>query len=333
MRRFLTHSGGFARRLLLGCFLAVSVAIPGRAAAESKPRILATIAQLGEPMSRILGDCATVETLLGPGVDPHLYRLTRSDAAKALSADALMANGLNLEAQMRDLFDRLSTRKPVIYAGELLDTSKLLRTGGVVPDPHIWMDPRLWSDALSESATAIVKAFPTCAASVAKNEAVVLAEIAAVDAYIEARVATLPPSARVLATAHDAFGYFGKRYGLTVIGVQGISTESEAGVAHIRDMAQTIHDRKIAAVFVETSTAARAVDAVIEGARALGATVTKGPALFSDAMGPPGTYEGGYVGMLDHNATSIVRALGGDAPERGMNGRLNSARQNKDTSG
>ena len=331
MRQILAHSRTVAHRLILSCLLAVSLAFP--ATASAKPKILATIAQLGEPMSRILGDCATVETLLGPGVDPHLYRLTRSDVAKALQANGLMANGLNLEAQMRDMFDRLSARKPVIYAGELLDQAKIVLTGGVVPDPHIWMDPRLWAEALSASANAAAEAFPACAPHVAQNKAAVLAEIAAVDSYIEARVATLPPSVRVLATAHDAFGYFGKRYGMTVIGVQGISTESEAGVAHIRDMAQTIHDRQIAAVFVETSTAARAVEAVIEGARALGANVTKGPALFSDAMGPPGTYEGTYVGMMDHNATSIVRALGGNAPERGLNSRLNNDHKQKDTSG
>jgi manganese/zinc/iron transport system substrate-binding protein len=312
--------------------LAAFVAIPTvwtPADASAKPKILATIAQLGEPMSRILGACATVETLLGPGVDPHLYRLTRSDAAKALAADALLANGLNLEAQMRDLFDRLSARKPVIYAGERVDKAKIIRAGGAVPDPHIWMDPRLWPDALAKSAAAIAQAFPACALTIAQNQPAVLNEIMAIDAYIEARVATLPPNSRVLATAHDAFGYFGKRYGMTVLGVQGISTESEAGVAHIRDMAQTIHDRRITAVFVETSTAARAVDAVIEGAQALGAVVNKGPALFSDAMGPPGTYEGTYIGMLDHNATAIVRALGGEAPERGLNSRL----AQKDTSG
>lgn len=314
-------SNGF-RRIVIGGLLAASLAIPS--AAHAKPKLLATIAQLGEPMGRILAGCAEVQTLLGPGVDPHLYRLTRTDVAKALAADGLLANGLNLEAQMRDLFDRLRVRKPVIYAGELVDPAKVIRTGGSIPDPHIWMDPSIWAEALQQSAVAAVKAFPTCAESVTKNEPAVLAEIREIDAYIEARMATLPNEARVLATAHDAFGYFGKRYGMTVIGVQGISTESEAGVAHIRDMAQTIYDRKIAAVFIETSTAARAVGAVIEGARALGANVRQGAPLFSDAMGAPGTYEGGYIGMLDHNATSIVRALGGEAPERGLHGRLAS---------
>lgn len=307
-------------RIIVGGILAAALLIP--VTSEAKPKLLATIAQLGEPMGRILDGCADVQTLLGPGVDPHLYRLTRTDVAKALAADGILANGLNLEAQMRDLFDRLSVRKPVIYAGELVDPTKIIRTDGVLPDPHLWMDPSLWAEALQQSAAAAVKEFPACVDAVAANEPAVLAEIREVDAYIEARIATVPEAARVLATAHDAFGYFGKRYGMAVIGVQGISTESEAGVAHIRDMAQTIHDRRIAAVFIETSTAARAVGAVIEGARALGADVRQGPPLFSDAMGAPGTYEGGYIGMLDHNATSIVRALGGEAPERGLHGRL-----------
>ena len=158
MRQILAHSRNLARRLILSCLLAASVTIP--ATASAKPMILATIAQLGEPMSRILGDCATVEVLLGPGVDPHLYRLTRSDVAKALQADGLMANGLNLEAQMRDMFDRLSARKPVIYAGELLDPAKIVLTGGVVPDPHIWMDPRCGPKPCLPALPLLPKPFP-----------------------------------------------------------------------------------------------------------------------------------------------------------------------------
>lgn len=289
--------------------------------ASAQPKLLATIGQLGEPLARMLGDCAAVETLLGPGVDPHLYRLTRTDTAKALAADGIVASGLNLEAQMRDLFDRLAARKPVIYAAELLDDGDVLRTTGA-PDPHVWMDPTLWSVVLGRSADRIVARWPSCAAAVAANRPEVMAEIDAADRYIEARLATVPAHARVLITAHDAFGYFGRRYDLEVLGVQGLSTESEAGVAHIRDLARLIAERPVRAIFAETSTAARAVDAVIEGARALGAVVAKGPALFSDAMGAPGSYEGVYVGMLDHNATAIARALGGDAPATGMQTRL-----------
>ena len=263
--------------------LAAALLIPV-AAVQAKPKLLATIAQLGEPLARMLEGCAEVESLLGPGVDPHLYRLTRTDTAKALAADGIIANGLNLEAQMRVLFGRLATRKPVFYAAELLDTDRIIRPDGKAADPHVWMDPTLWSDALAKTAAAIAVKWPDCTDALATAGPMVLGEIATTDAYVEARLASVTASTRVLVTAHDAFGYYGRRYGLQVLGVQGISTESEAGVAHIRDLARLIFDRRVRAVFAETSTADRAVEAVIEGAVALGADVVKGPALFSDAM-------------------------------------------------
>lgn len=307
------------------CFAAVAtlaMLLSSPPATAAQPKLLVTIAQLGEPLARLLDGCAEVETLLGPGVDPHLYRLTRTDTAKALAADGLVASGLNLEAQMRTLFDRLSARKPVVYAAELLEPEKIIHAAGAAPDPHVWMDPKLWSDALIRTAEAFATEWPACAPVLAANREPVLQEIAETDRYIVESLNSVPAAARLLITAHDAFGYFGRRYGLEVLGVQGLSTESEAGVAHIRSLAETIAGRGVGAVFVETSTADRAVEAVIEGARALGAQVDKGPALFSDAMGPPGTYEGRYVGMLDHNATAIARALGGTAPTAGLRGRL-----------
>ncbi len=307
---------GAARAAMLACML-----VPASAQA-APPKLLVTIAQLGEPLAQLLKGCAEVETLLGPGVDPHLYRLTRTDTAKALAADGVVANGVNLEAQMRVLFERLAERKPVIYAAELLDEGAILRPDGHAPDPHVWMDPALWSVAIDRTAEKIAGLWPACAPTLALNKPAVFDEIAAVDRYVTAQLAAVPADARALITAHDAFGYFGRRFGLEVRGVQGISTESEAGVAHIRDLANLIATRRIPAIFAETSTTERAITAVLEGARALGADVARGPALFSDAMGPPGSYEGRYVGMLDHNATAIARALGGAAPVGGMSGRL-----------
>ena len=307
-----------AAALALGCM----VFFNGAARAEAKPKLLITIAQLGEPLGQMLGACADVETLLGPGVDPHLYRLTRTDTAKALAADGIIANGLNLEAQMRALFERLRTQKLVVYAGELAPPERLIRPDGVTADPHIWMDPTLWSDAIARAAAAVVDRFPGCGPAVQANQPAVLAEIADMAAYVEARIASIPAAGRVLVTAHDAFNYFGRRFDIEVLGVQGLSTESAAGVAHIRDLARVIAERRVRAVFAETSTAARAVEAVIEGARALGADVRKGSALFSDAMGAPGAYEGRYIGMLDHNATRIAVGLGGEAPPLGRHGLL-----------
>lgn len=318
---------------LKGFIAAAAIAAAGLCAtantALAAPSLLVTIAQIGEPLGRMLAGCAKVETLLGPGVDPHLYRLTRTDVAKALAADGVIANGLNLEAQMRDLFDRLAARKPVIFAAELLDDDSILKASGA-PDPHVWMDPGLWTTALTRAADKVAAAWPDCAAVLAANRPAVIAEIERTDRYMAEALATVPQGRRVLITAHDAFTYFGRRYQMEVLGVQGLSTESEAGVAHIRSLAERIARDRVTAVFAETSTSARAVAAVIEGARALGANVSRGPALFSDAMGPPGSYEGGYVGMLDHNATAVARALGGEAPASGMNGKLAIGRAGKE---
>ena len=316
------HPGTFtvlklARLFLIGFFAATSPVF-----AAERPVILTTIAQIGEPLGRIFSGCARVETLLGTGIDPHLYRLNRTDVAKALEADVIVANGLNLEAQMQSLFERLSATRPVIFAAELLSEIHIIRPDGRSADPHIWMDPNLWGAVLGKTSDELVKIWPRCKPTVANNKAIVIAEIEAVNQYGKSRVASIPEQARILITAHDAFGYFGRRYDLTVLSVQGLSTESEAGIAHIRDLVSIIADRKVGAVFVETSAPERSVDAVIEGARALGAAVEKGSPLFSDAMGSPNTYEGTYVGMIDHNITTIVRGLGGEAPMTGMQKRL-----------
>jgi manganese/zinc/iron transport system substrate-binding protein len=306
-----------ARLCLIVFFAATSPAF-----AAERPIILTTIAQLGEPLGRIFSGCARVETLLGTGIDPHLYRLNRTDVAKALKADVIVANGLNLEAQMLSLFERLSTTRPVIFAAELLSEIHIIRPDGRSADPHIWMDPNLWAAVLGKTSDELVKIWPRCKPTVTNNKAIVIAQIEAVDQYGKSRVASIPEQARILITAHDAFGYFGRRYDLTVLSVQGLSTESEAGIAHIRDLVSIIAGRKVGAVFVETSAPERSVDAVIEGARALGAAVEKGSPLFSDAMGSSNTYEGTYVGMIDHNITTIVRGLGGEAPITGMQKRL-----------
>ena len=311
------HSISILSRLLRSALIAF-LATTSSAMAAERPNVLATIAQIGEPLGRILDGCASVQTLLGPGVDPHLYRLTRTDVAKALKADAIVANGFNLEAQMQSLFGRLAPIKPVILASELLPEVKIIRPDGRSADPHIWMDPILWAEVLNITSNRFVEIWPSCEQIIVNNQSVVIAEIKAVDLYAESHLATVPEKARVLVTAHDAFGYFGRRYGLELLSVQGISTESEAGVAHIRNLVSVIAHRNIASVFVETSTPERAVDAVIEGARTLGAQVKKGEPLFSDAMGPPDSYEGSYIGMIDHNVTKIVRGLGGNAPKNGM---------------
>jgi manganese/zinc/iron transport system substrate-binding protein len=189
-------------------------------------------------------------------------------------------------------------------------------------DPHVWMDPKGWMKAVDAVADALSQFDPINASTYKANAEAYLAELRKLDEYAARCVASIPEKQRVLVTAHDAFGYFGRAYGLDVRGIQGISTESEAGLQDLNNLVQFIVDRDIKAVFVESSVAEKNVRALVEGAKSRGKDVKIGGTLFSDAMGADGTYEGTYIGMIDHNVTIITRALGGTAPEKGMQGKL-----------
>jgi manganese/zinc/iron transport system substrate-binding protein len=306
-----------ARRAL---FAAPLLAWPARA--QAFPLVLATIAMIGEPARRLAGSAARVETLLGEGVDPHLYRPTRADSARLLRADLVLYHGLGLEGRLRDAIARVAAAgRPVLAVGEAVPREFLIVEDGT-PDPHVWMDPTLWGVAADAIAARLSALRPDQAPAIQGSLSAFRAEIAALDAWARRAIATIPEPRRVLVTAHDAFAYLGRRYGLAVEGIEGISTDSEAGVQRIRDLVDLLVARRIPAVFAETSVSDRNIRALIEGAAARGHRVALGGSLFSDAMGAPGTYEGTYIGMMDHNVTRIVRALGGEAPPRGFQGRL-----------
>lgn len=291
--------------------------------------VLATTGMIGDLVREIGGERVRVEVLMGAGVDPHLYRATREDVAKMLRADVIFYNGLLLEGRMSDAFVRVARAgKPVYAVTELLPEETLIEPEGADGhfDPHVWMDPRAWSRAAELIAATLSRHDPDGTATFRRNLEVLLARIAALDAYAEQALATIPERQRVLVTAHDAFNYFARRYGIEVLGIQGLSTESEAGVRRIQELVGVLVERRIPAVFVETSVSDRNVLALVEGAAARGHRVAIGGALFSDAMGEPGSYEGTYVGMIDHNVTTITRALGGSAPERGFQNRLGTRR-------
>jgi len=188
-------------------------------------------------------------------------------------------------------------------------------------DPHVWMDVAGWTKAARVMTTTLVKFDPAHAAEYEPRSLAYVAQLEELDAYARTSLSSIPARRRVLVTAHDAFSYMARAYGLEVRGIQGISTESEAGLKDIEDLVRFMVDRKIPAVFVETSVSEN-IRALIEGARAVGHEVRIGGSLFSDAMGAAGTYEGTYIGMIDHNVTTIARALGGNAPEKGLNGKL-----------
>ena len=287
--------------------------------------IVATVGMGGDSAREGAGDRATVETLMSSGVDPHLYKPTRSDVQQLLAADVILYNGLLLEGKMTDSLIRAATAgKRVHPVTELLDEQYLLEPEEFAGhhDPHVWMDPRAWAGAVDVVRDRLSEFDPGGAPGYAERAAGVRRGIEELDAYAGRILATVPEAQRVLVTAHDAFNYFGRRYGYEVVGIQGLSTESEAGVRDIERLVDLLVSRRVGAVFVESTVSERNIRALIEGAAARGHTVVIGGRLFSDAMGDAGTYEGTYLGMIDHNVTVIARALGGEAPERGMQGRL-----------
>lgn len=286
--------------------------------------IVTTTGMVGDIARQVAGENGTVHNLMGEEVDPHLYRPTRADIARMQRADIIFYNGLHLEGRMGDTLVQLARTRPVYAVTELVDEAVLMDDDEYEEafDPHLWMDVSLWMEAVEVVVGALTELDPAGAQRYRENADRYRNELASLDAYVHEITSTIPQGRRTLITAHDAFGYFGQAYDIEVIGVQGISTESEAGLEEINRLVDFIVDNHITAVFAETTVPDRALMAVIEGAAAQGHHVTIGGELFSDAMGPAGSYEGTYIGMMDHNATTIVRALGGEAPERGYQGRL-----------
>ena len=304
------------RRTLLA--LALALALPGAAAAEDGARldVVATTGMIADAARQVGGDLVEVRALMGPGVDPHAYRQTRTDIVAMADADLVLWNGLYLEAQMEELLIELGA----VPVAEGVPADLLIGSEDYEGrfDPHLWMDPGLWSRVVLNVRDAMSEARPQHADAFASNADAYVAELGALADYAAGVLGSVPEDGRVLLSAHDAFGYFGAAYGFEVLGIQGISTESEAGLLRVGELVDLLVDRDIGAVFVETSVSDRNVRALIEGAAARGHEVAVGGGLYSDAMGEPGTYEGTYVGMIDSNVTTIARALGGEAPDRGM---------------
>ncbi|MGR3647854.1 MAG: metal ABC transporter solute-binding protein, Zn/Mn family [Shimia sp.] len=319
----------FSRRLfVLGTLagLAAPALVPQSALAADKLSVVATTGMIADAVRRIGGAAVEVRGLMGPGVDPHGYRQTRTDIVAMTRADIVFWHGLYLEAQMEGFFHKLEKRGSVIAVTDQLPRD-LLRGHDDYDDkfdPHVWMDPNLWVLVADRVRDALIEKRPGNREMFEANAAAFTEELRVLAGYADRTLATVNAESRVLLTAHDAFGYFGEAYDFEVLGIQGISTDSEAGLNRIGMLVDMLVRRKISAVFVESSVSDRSMRSVIEGAAAKGHEVKIGGELFSDAMGAEGTYEGTYVGMIDHNVTVIASALGGDAPARGLNGRLSA---------
>lgn len=278
---------------------------------EKEGIVVATTGQIADAIKEISGDHLQVSALMGPGVDPHLYKATQSDLSKLDKAEVIFYNGLHLEGQMLDIFEQMAKDKTVLAVGETLDEKQLLAsdTDAMLHDPHIWFDVELWKGVVKAISTQVQEEYPEFKEDFQTNEAAYLKKLDDLQSYAEKRVNEIPQQQRILVTAHDAFNYFGRSQGFEVRGLQGLSTDSEYGVKDVQEMVDFLVENKIKALFIESSVSDKAMKAVIEGAKEKGHDIVIGGELFSDAMGAEGTTEGTYIGMYQHNIDTIVDAL------------------------
>lgn len=278
---------------------------------DQKPSIVATTSIVADIAHNLCDDFADVKSLMGPGVDPHLYKASHGDVELLSNADVILYNGLHLEGKMSNVLDKLKAEKSVLAVSDGIPASSIrhINVEASVHDPHVWFDITLWSQGVSYIAQQLQKEFPTHADAIAKNASQYLTAMDSVHQLCKEIVNQLPTEKRVLITSHDAFEYFGRSYQFEVKGLQGISTLSESGLKDVTDMVNFIIDRKIKAVFVENSVPQKALRSVIDGCVSKGHTVTVGGEIFSDALGAERTPEGTYIGMIHYNVETIVNAL------------------------
>jgi manganese/zinc/iron transport system substrate-binding protein len=289
---------------------------PGDVAAPPGPRVMATTTVVADLVRQVAGDRLSVDCLMAPGIDPHSYKATPRDAERLLAADLVVASGLHLEGRLATLLERLADRVAVLAVAERLPPERLLDAADGIPDPHVWFDAGLWSLLPTELAARLAELDPAGADEYAARAEAYAARLRLLDDAIRGRIATIPAERRVLVTAHDAFRYFGVAYGIEVVGVQGTSTTSEAGLGDINRLVDLVVSRGLPAVFVETSVADRNVAALIEGATARGHAVALGGRLYSDSLGPPGSDGETLEAALTTNVETIVRGLSAAEPAR-----------------
>jgi manganese/zinc/iron transport system substrate-binding protein len=295
------------------------------ATADGKQTIVTTCGMVTDIVREVVGDRMEVVGLMGSGVDPHLFKPTRSDIQKLMDADLIFYSGLLLEGRMSDLFTQFARKgKPAFAVTEGIDESYLREPPEFAGhyDPHVWMDVSAWSQCVAFVASALGEYAPDDKEYFQANAEEYRAKLTGLEEFARDSINTIPDGQRVLVTAHDAFGYFGRAYDIDVRSVQGLTTESEAAVDDINRLVDFMVEQRIRAIFVESSVSKKNIEAIVEGARHRGWEVAIGGVLFSDAMGADGEYEGTYIGMIDHNVTAITRALGGDVPARGLHGKL-----------
>ena len=274
-----------------------------------KPVVVCTTGMVADLVRNIVGERAEVVQLLGAGIDPHRYKVSPKDERQLRSADFVAYSGFRLEGRMADGLEELRKRQPVASVAEFLDPKQALTENDGVPDPHVWFDVGLWGSAAPGRGERLAEWRPEHAAEFRANAARYAAALQTLHAEIKSQLAAVPKERRVLVTSHDAFRYFGRAYDFEVRGVQGISTEDEADVRHLNELVSFLVERRIPAVFVESTVPPRNLQAVLEGCKSLKHEVRIGGELYSDALGEVGSHADTYQGMIRANAAKLVEAL------------------------
>ncbi|MDP8209157.1 MAG: zinc ABC transporter substrate-binding protein [Candidatus Electryonea clarkiae] len=281
------------------------------ALSERQIEVVTTTGMIGDMAVNVGGERVNVTALMGPGIDPHLYKASEGDVTALVKADIVFFNGLHLEGKMAEVLEKMSGRTKTVAVGEKIPVESLLSPPEFkgAHDPHIWFDVSLWLVALQAMRDGFMELDPEHEEIYRSNAAKYEAELVQLDNYIKEKTSELQEEMRVVITAHDAFNYFGKAYGFEVRGLQGISTASEAGTGDVQELASFIVERRIPAIFVESSIPVRTIEAVQAAVKAKNIEVKIGGELYSDALGNPETAEGNYIGMFRHNIDTIVNAL------------------------
>ncbi|MGK0174553.1 MAG: manganese/zinc/iron transport system substrate-binding protein [Ulvibacter sp.] len=296
------------------CYILIAIAIVSckNASEESgKLKVVTTTSMLTDLVKNIGGDLIEVNGLMGAGVDPHLYKASEGDVTKLYQADVIFYNGLHLEGKLVEVFEKMGAKKMTVSLGESLDENELIGSEYFASnyDPHVWFNIQFFKQFSDKVAETLAANDTVNAEKFRENNALYQKKLDALETEIKATIETLQKEKRILVTAHDAFTYFGRQYGFNVVGLQGISTATEAGVQDVRRLSQFIIHNKVKAIFIESSVPRRTIEALQEAVLSKNHEVVIGGSLYSDALGDLGTIEGTYIGMFKANVKTIVEAL------------------------
>ena len=279
---------------------------------NEKLNVVTTTSMITDLLHNIGGDSLNIQGLMGSGIDPHLYKASEGDVNKLFNADVVFYNGLHLEGKLVEVLKKMeSTNKKTVAVAEILNKDGLIGSEYFASnyDPHIWFNVDYWKQIAEFVASELQKIDAKNSEYYSANAKKYIAELDALENQLKTKIEELPAEKRILVTAHDAFNYFGKSYGFEVVGLQGLSTATEAGVQDVQRLSKFIIGNKVKAIFVESSVPRRTIEALQAAVQSKGNEVTIGGSLYSDALGNAGTEEGTYIGMFTYNVTTIVEAL------------------------